>query len=74
MSQLSANHTLFKAWLVENRGTLAKVTRAYALTAADAADLQQELLLQLWISVPNFNGDAKASTWVYRVFINTALT
>jgi RNA polymerase sigma-70 factor (ECF subfamily) len=74
MSQLSANHTLFKAWLEENRGTLVKVTRAYALTAADAADLQQELLLQLWISVPNFNGDAKASTWVYRVFINTALT
>lgn len=30
-------------------------------------------MLQLWRSYPNFRGDAKFSTWLYRVAINTAI-
>ncbi len=63
----------FKSWLEEYRGIIFKVTRAYAQNPADWADLRQELLLQLWISAPAFNGQAKASTWVYRVCLNTAM-
>ncbi|MBP9912574.1 MAG: RNA polymerase sigma factor [Opitutaceae bacterium] len=71
----SADHVIrFQGWLEEHRGILVKVVRAYAWTAADQADLQQELMLQLWISLPRFAGQAKASTWIYRVCLNTALT
>lgn len=65
---------LFQSWLEEHRGIVVKVTRSFTRTPADAADLQQELLLQLWISLSSFAGQAKPSTWVYRVCLNTALT
>ena len=39
----------------------------------EVKDLIQEILLQLWRSVPRFEGKAKSSTWVYRVAMNTAL-
>ena len=65
---------LFQSWLAEHRGIVVKVTRSFASTPTDIADLQQELLLQLWSSVANFSGQARPSTWVYRVCLNTALT
>ncbi len=59
---LSADRTrLFQSWLEEHRGIIVKVTRSFAPTPADAADLQQELMLQLWISLPGFSGQAKAT-------------
>lgn len=30
--------------------------------------------MQLWISLPSYAGQAKPSTWIYRVCLNTALT
>jgi RNA polymerase sigma-70 factor, ECF subfamily len=66
--------TLFKEWLAEHRGTVLKVARAYALTAEDCQDLAQEILLQVWRSLPQFQGQASATTWCYRVALNTALS
>lgn len=65
---------LFKSWLEEHRGIVVKVTRSFAPAPADAADLQQEMLLQLWTSLSSYAGQAKPSTWIYRVCLNTALT
>jgi RNA polymerase sigma-70 factor, ECF subfamily len=65
--------SLFKSWLVEHRGTVLKVARAYTLTTEDCQDLAQEILLQVWSSLPQFQGRASASTWFYRVALNTAL-
>jgi RNA polymerase sigma-70 factor, ECF subfamily len=49
------------------------VVRAYGNTAADQDDLFQEICLQLWLSIPRFEGKAKVSTWIYRVALNTAM-
>ena len=65
--------TLFKAWIAEHGGAILKVARAYTLTLEDSQDLVQEILLQVWRSVPQFEGRAGAATWVYRVALNTAL-
>jgi RNA polymerase sigma-70 factor (ECF subfamily) len=65
--------TLFKDWLVEHHGTVLKVARAYTLTAEDSQDLAQEILLQVWRSLPQFRGQASATTWCDRVALNTAL-
>jgi RNA polymerase sigma-70 factor (ECF subfamily) len=51
-----------------------KVCRIYAHTQADRQDLFQEILIQAWRAFPNFRGEAKFSTWLYRVAINTAIT
>ena len=39
----------------------------------DKDDLFQEILLQIWSSIPGFQGSAKETTWIYRVALNTAL-
>ncbi len=65
--------SLFKSWLVEHDGAVLKVARAYTLTTEDCQDLVQEILLQVWCSLPRFQGKAGASTWFYRVALNTAL-
>lgn len=65
--------SLFKSWLIEHGGAVLKVARAYTLTAEDCQDLVQEILLQVWRSLPQFQGRASASTWLYRVALNTAL-
>jgi RNA polymerase sigma-70 factor (ECF subfamily) len=64
---------IFKQWLGEHQGLIFKVVRAYAATLEDQDDLFQEVLLQLWFSIPNFQEKAKVSTWIYRVALNTAL-
>jgi len=65
--------TLFKQWLSEHGGTAWKVARAYTFTADDCQDLVQEILLQVWRSLAQFQGRASATTWSYRVALNTAL-
>jgi RNA polymerase sigma-70 factor (ECF subfamily) len=36
--------------------------------------LFQEITIQLWRAYPKFRGEAKFSTWMYRVALNTAIT
>ena len=64
---------LFKKWLNEYKKLIFKVVKTYAELPQDIDDLFQEILLQLWISIPNFLGHAKETTWIYRVALNTAL-
>lgn len=68
----SEHDRLFKRWLGEHKGLMFKVVRAYAASPEDQDDLFQEILLQVWSSIPAFRGHAKVSTWVYRVALNTA--
>lgn len=70
---LSEQEPLFRRWLADHAGLMWKVVRAFAAAPEDAEDLFQEIALQLWISLPAFRGEAKASTWIYRVAFNTAL-
>jgi RNA polymerase sigma-70 factor (ECF subfamily) len=74
MSRPASRESLFHEWQAEHRGIIGKVTRSFAVTPTQFAELQQELLLQLWNSTAGYVGEAKSSTWVYRVCLNTALT
>ena len=64
----------FAAWLEAHGAIPRQLSRAYAPEPADEADLHQEMLVQLWRSVPRFQAQAKPSTWIYRVCLNTGLT
>lgn len=64
----------FATWLEEHGAILHKLSRAYAPELADADDLRQEMMVQLWRSMSQFRDQAKPSTWIYRVSLNTALT
>jgi RNA polymerase sigma-70 factor (ECF subfamily) len=58
----------------QHRGILYKVCRMYGSTEPDRQDLFQDIVIQLWRSYPSFRGEAKFSTWVYRIALNTAIS
>jgi len=64
---------IFRRWLESHLGLMWKVVRGSSATPQDQEDLFQEVLLQLWLSVPAFRGAAKETTWIYRVAFNTVL-
>jgi RNA polymerase sigma-70 factor (ECF subfamily) len=64
---------IFRQWLDRHVGLILKIVRGYAVTPQDQDDLFQDILLQLWSSIPSFRGEAKETTWIYRVAFNTAL-
>ncbi len=64
---------IFRRWLDGHIGLVLKVVRSSVAAAPDQEDLLQEVLLQLWLSIPAFRGEARETTWIYRVAFNTAL-
>lgn len=57
-----------------HRPLLFKVCHLYSDQPEDREDLFQEVVLQLWKSYKGFRREAKVSTWMYRVALNTAIT
>ncbi|OCA79272.1 RNA polymerase subunit sigma-70 [Chryseobacterium contaminans] len=64
----------FIDFLKPNQKLIHKICRIYTDNAEDHEDLFQEITIQLWKSFPGFKGEAKFSTWMYRVALNTAIT
>lgn len=53
---------------------IAKVCSMYASASAPFSDLYQEVMLNLWTGLETWRGDAKMSTWIYRLALNTCIT
>ncbi|WP_461534398.1 RNA polymerase sigma factor [Sinomicrobium sp.] len=64
----------FISQLEKHQNIVHKVCRIYTSGQDEHSDLFQEITIQLWKAFPNFRGDAKFSTWMYRVALNTAIT
>jgi RNA polymerase sigma-70 factor (ECF subfamily) len=64
----------FEDQIREHGQLLHKVCRMYTYTEVDHQDLFQDIVVQLWQAYPKFKGEAKFSTWLYRVAINTAIS
>jgi RNA polymerase sigma-70 factor (ECF subfamily) len=65
--------TEFLNILEENGRIIAKLVRIYGNKNNDQQDLYQEIVYPLWKSYSSFRGEAKISTWIYRVALNTSL-
>ncbi|MDA7922196.1 RNA polymerase sigma factor [Verrucomicrobiales bacterium] len=59
-------------WVEDHRGLLFRVVHASERSPDEKSDLFQEILFQLWKSMPSFEGKCKETTWIYRVALNTA--
>jgi len=64
----------FVTQIEKHQNLIHKICRLYSNGDAEHKDLFQEITIQLWKAYPKFRGDAKFSTWMYRVGINTAIS
>ncbi len=64
----------FVSQLEQNQNIVHKICRLYTNNSDEHNDLFQEITIQLWRAFPKFRGEAKFSTWMYRVALNTAIT
>lgn len=64
----------FVTQLESNQNIVHKICRLYTNNQDAHNDLFQEITIQLWRAFPKYRGDAKFSTWMYRVALNTAIT
>ena len=64
----------FVAVIQANKGLIHKAASLYTNSVEDAEDLYQDIVYHLWKGFANFRGDAKISTWIYRIALNTAIT
>jgi RNA polymerase sigma-70 factor (ECF subfamily) len=58
----------------EHERMIHKICNLYTSDVSEKQDLFQEIILQLWKSFKGFRNEAKISTWMYRIALNTALT
>ncbi|HAF79143.1 MAG TPA: sigma-70 family RNA polymerase sigma factor [Maribacter sp.] len=65
---------VFTNLIREHQGLLYKVTSIYTDNKEDQEDLFQEVVFQLWKYFDSFRNDAKITTWMYRVAMNTSIT
>ena len=64
----------FNALVQQLGDKIYRLVSAYLADKNEVADLYQEVLVNIWQSLPRFKGDAQLSTWVYRIAVNTAIT
>ena len=64
----------FLTMLEGHRALLYQIIRTYCPDEASWKDLEQEIVLQLWRSFPNFDDTYKLSTWLYRIAFNVTVT
>ena len=70
----SERSRLYHKLVGENKGILFKVAGTYCRDRDDIQDLIQEISLQVWRSIEKYNSQYKASTWLYRISINVAIS
>ena len=58
----------------KNQNIVHKICRIYTTNQDEHNDLFQEITIQVWKNYSKFRGEAKFSTWMYRVALNTAIS
>lgn len=57
----------------DNRTRLIRFCRGFLGGDGDPDDLFQEIMMQVWRGLDNFEHRSQASTWLYRIAVNSAL-
>lgn len=58
----------------ENKSTIYTVCYMFSNDQDEVNDLFQEVLINLWRGIDSFKGDAKVTSWIYRVSLNTCIS
>ena len=70
---MSNSQDTFDQLLKENKYKIYRICKIYAAAPIEPQDLFQEVVFQIWKSLPNFKGKSSIDTWVYRIALNVCL-
>jgi RNA polymerase sigma-70 factor (ECF subfamily) len=56
-----------------NQNRIYRIIWTFTSSKSDAEDLYQGVLLKVWSNIEKFKHKSKASTWLYRVVMNTCI-
>ena len=64
---------LFLKIIEDNKQKILRICQAYSQNRENQKDLYQEVVLNIWKSLPTFRQEAMIHTWVYRVCLNVCM-
>ena len=64
----------FQQIIERHKGILFKVARTYCKHDDVRQDIMQEMMIQIWKSLPKYNDDFAITTWLYRISLNVAIS
>jgi len=68
--QQSGKTISFEEVLEVNKDKIYRISRIYAVAPLEPQDLFQEVVYQIWKSLPAFQGNSSIDTWVYKIALN----
>jgi len=63
----------FKEIVEDNKVSIYRICRIYAVAPLELEDLFQEVVFQVWKSYSTYNGKAEIGTWIYRIALNVCM-
>lgn len=63
----------FEEILNKNKGIIFRIVNYYCKNADDKKDLEQEILIQIWLSYKKYNDEFAWSTFIYRIALNVSI-
>ena len=66
--------TEFERIVREHKATIYTVCYMFSDDNATVADMFQEVLINIWNGLENFQGRSSAGTWIWRVSLNTCIS
>ncbi len=70
---LKGNQQAFRMFVEKYQLTVVKTCNGFVHNIEEAEDIAQEVFLEVYRSIHNFRGEAKLSTWLYRIAVNKSL-
>ncbi|MCR5434733.1 MAG: sigma-70 family RNA polymerase sigma factor [Bacteroidaceae bacterium] len=64
----------FEEMVRRNRGTIYTVCYMFSNDQDEVADLFQEVLINIWKSLPSFEGRSDVRSWIYRISLNVCIS
>lgn len=71
---MNVNEQEFARIVKENKSTIYTVCYMFSNDEDEVNDMFQDTLVNLWKGFPSFRKESKASTWIYRVALNTCIS
>jgi len=56
--------------LERNKDKIYRICKIYAVSPIEPQDLFQEVVFQIWKSLPTFKGKSNINTWIYKITLN----